>query len=257
MMRRFATVVLSAALFGVLSLVSALADTYPSRTVFMVVPYPAGGSTDVLARAVANELGELWGRSVVVENVSGASGILGAQKVAKSPPDGYTLMFTIDATVVSNRFLFKTLPYDPDKSFVPITMLARARQLVVAHPEFPANTMRELVEVARKTPVAYASSGPGTTTHLFYEALGRREKAHFVHVPYRGIIPQMTATMSGEVQVSLATAAVVGPNVKAGKLKLLAIGGQNRSSVFPNIETVGEAGYPYVDSVIWWALYAP
>jgi len=145
LMRRFLKVTLCAAMLCALSVVSALAQEFPSRTVLIVVPYPAGGSTDVLARALGSELSKIWGQSVVVENVAGASSIIGANKVAKAAPDGHTLLLTIDPTVVSNRFLFKTLPYDPDKSLVPITMLARSGQMVLANPSFPANSMREVV----------------------------------------------------------------------------------------------------------------
>ncbi len=196
---------------------------------------------------------------MVVENVSGASSIIGAGRVAKAAPDGHTLLFTIDPTVVSNRFLFKSLPYDPDKSLVPITMIARSGQMVLANPSFPANSLREVVDVARGTPgkVAYASFGIGTTSNLMFETIGKREGVQFLHVPYKGIMPNVTAVMSGEVQVTLASPATAGPMVKAGKIKALAIGGTKRSTIFPDIPTVAEAGYPYVDSVIWFGLFAP
>jgi tripartite-type tricarboxylate transporter receptor subunit TctC len=259
LMRRFLKVTLCAAMLCALSVVSALAQEFPSRTVLIVVPYPAGGSTDVLARALGSELSKIWGQSVVVENVAGASSIIGANKVAKAAPDGHTLLLTIDPTVVSNRFLFKTLPYDPDKSLVPITMLARSGQMVLANPSFPANSMREVVEIARSTPgkVAYASFGIGTTAHLMFETIGKREGVQFLHVPYKGIMPDVIAVAAGEVQITLASPATAGPMVRAGKIKALAIGGQKRSSLFPEVPTVAEAGYPYVDSVIWWGLFAP
>ena len=258
-MRRLLTATLSAALLCALCVVPTRAQQFPSRTVMIVVPYPAGGSTDVLARALAAELSKVWGQPVVVENVGGASSIIGANKVAKSAPDGHTLLLTIDPTVVSNRFLFKSLPYDPDKDLVPITLLARSGQMVLANPSFPANNLRDVVNAARASPgkIAYASFGIGTTAHLMFETIGKREAVQFLHVPYKGIMPDVIAVAGGEVQLTLASPATAGPMVRAGKIKALAIGGQKRSSLFPDLPTVAEAGYPYVDSVIWWGIFAP
>jgi tripartite-type tricarboxylate transporter receptor subunit TctC len=235
------------------------AQTFPSRNVFIVVPYPAGGSTDALARALANELSKAWKESVVVENISGAGSIIGARKVAEASPDGHTLLLTIDPTVVSNRFLYENLPYDPDKSFVPITMLAKSGQLVIANPSFLANNLRELIDVARQAPgkVAYASYGIGTQPNLLFETLGKNEDVQFLHVPYKGIAPDVNAVMTGEVQISVASPAASGALVRAGKIKALAIGGPKRSNLFPNVPTLAESGYGYVESVIWWGLFAP
>jgi tripartite-type tricarboxylate transporter receptor subunit TctC len=259
MLRRFLTVMLFAAMLCTLSVGSAFAQAFPSKTILIVVPYPAGGSTDVLARALANELSKVWGQSVVVENIGGASSIIGSSKVAKAAPDGHTILLTIDPTVVSNRFLFKSLPYDPDKGLVPVTMLARSGQIVLVHPSVAANSLREIVDVARRTPggVTYGSFGMGTNAHLMFESIGKREDVQFLHVPYKGIMPVVTAVVAGEVQVTLATAATAGEMVKAGKIKALAIGGQKRSSVFPDVPTLAEAGYPYVDSSIWWGIFLP
>jgi tripartite-type tricarboxylate transporter receptor subunit TctC len=258
-MRRSLAVALFAAVWCGLSAMSTFAQEFPSRTIFIVVPYPAGGSTDVLARALAHELSKVWGQSVVVDNVGGASSIIGTDKVAKARPDGHTLLFTIDPTVVSNRFLYKTLPYDPDNDLVPITMVARSGQMVLAHPSFVPNTMREMVDAARRAPgdIAYASSGFGAIAHLMFETLAKREGVQFLHVPYKGTVANVTAAMTGEVQVSLASPAVAGPFVKDGKIKALAMGGPKRSTLFPEIPTVVESGYPYVDPVIWWAMFAP
>ena len=248
-MRRLLTATLCAALLCALSVVPTRAQQFPSRTVTIIVPYPAGGSTDVLARALAAELTKVWGQSVVVENIGGASSIIGANKVSKSTPDGHTLLLTIDPTVVSNRFLFKSLPYDPDEGLVPITLLARSGQMVLANPSFPANNLREVVDAARASPgkIAYASFGIGTTAHLMFETIGKREGVQFLHVPYKGIMPDVNAVMSGEVPLTLASPATAGPMVRAGKIKALAIGGKKRSSLFPDLPTVAEAGYPYVE----------
>src|SRR5687767_14194341 len=163
-MRRLLNIAILAALSWALPIASANSQTFPSATVSVVVPYPAGGSTDIIARAIAGELAKIWKQSVVVETVGGASSIIGTNRVVKAQPDGHTLLLTIDATVVHNRFLYKNLPYDPDKSLLPITMLARSGQLVIAHPSFPAKNLSELVEAARRSPggVAYGSYGIGT-----------------------------------------------------------------------------------------------
>jgi len=204
-MRRLIPVTLLAAMLCMLSAVPALAQSFPAKPVRIVVPYPAGGSTDVIARALARELSTLWAQPVVVENISGAGSIIGAEKVATASPDGHTLLLTIDPTVVHNRFLYKKLPYDPDKSLIPVTMIARSGQFVIVHPSVTANNLRELVELARRTPgkIAYASYGIGTQTHLLFETLGKREGVQFLHVPYKGVAPATAAAVSGEVQASV------------------------------------------------------
>lgn len=246
-------------LAALLQAVPALAQEFPSRSVIIIVPYPAGGSTDVLARSLAAELAKVWGRPVVVENAPGASSIIGATKAANAAPDGHTLLFTIDSTVVSNRFLHKELPYDPEKSLAPVTMVARGGLFLLANPGLKAGNMRELVDLARRTPqkLAYASSGIATQANLLYETIGRREGVEFLHVPYKGIGPNLTATMSGEVQLTAASLAASGVSVKSGRLKALAITGPKRSALFPDVPTIAESGYPYVDYVIWFGLFAP
>lgn len=258
-MRRLLNLALLAALTWSLPFASARAQNFPSATVFVVVPYPAGGSTDVLARALASELSKIWKQSVVVENVAGASSIIGANRVAKASPDGHTLLLTIDATVVHNRFLFKKIPYDPDRSLLPVTMLARSGQLVIASPTFPARNLRELVDAARRAPggVAYGSYGIGTQPNLLFETIAEREGVKFLHVPYKGIAPVVTAVMTGEVQISVASPAAAGAMVKAEKIKALAIGGTKRSSMFPDVPTMAESGFPHVDASIWWGVFAP
>jgi tripartite-type tricarboxylate transporter receptor subunit TctC len=185
------------------------AQTFPSKPVRIVVPYPAGGSTDVLARALANELTQVWRQPVVVENIGGAGSIIGTERVAVSAPDGHTLLFTIDPTVVANRFLYNKLPYDPDKSLTPISMIARSGQFIIVHPSFPANTLRELVEVVRRSPgkIAYSSYGLGAHPHLVLETIAKREGLKFLHVPYKGIAPSTAAVVAGEVQLSIGSPA--------------------------------------------------
>lgn len=257
MMRRFVTVTLLAAMLCTLSVAPALAQVFPSKIVSIVVPNPPGAITDILARALANELGKFWGKPVVVENVSGAAMIIGSKKVANAQPSGHTLLLSVDSAVVSNRFLYKELPFDPDKGLTPIMMIARSAQLVLANESFAANNVRELVEAARRAPqrVAYATPGAGTPAHLLFAALGEQEGVQLLHVPYNGIAPAMTATMTGETQVTLAAYGAAASALKGGKVKALAIGGLQRSSLFPNIPTLAELGFSKIRCEIWWGLF--
>lgn len=234
-------------------------QSFATKPVRIVVPFPPGGGIDILARALAPELSQLWGQPVVVENIVGASSIIGTERVATSPGDGHTLMMTTNPTVVGNRFLFKSLPYDPDRSLAPLTMVLQSGQMVVAHPSFAANTIKELVELARRTPgkVTYSSYGNGTQPQLFFEAIAKREGVEFLHVPYKGIAPAQTAAIAGEVMLTVASPGQIGAMVKAGKLKALAIGATTRSREFPAVPTTAEAGYPYAVSSVWYGMFAP
>ena len=258
MMRRLVPI-LCAAMFGLILAVPALGQGFPSKTVHLLVPWPAGGSTDVLGRALANELTKVWGQPVIVENPAGAGSVVGAEKMVNAAPDGHILMLTIDPTVVANRFLFKKLPYDPDKNLMPITMVARSGQFVLANPSFPAKNLKELVEVARKSPgsVAYAGYGQGSQPQLFFETLAAKEGLKFLQVPYKGIAPAVTASVSGEVQVTVASPAASGAMVRGGRAKALAIGGAKRSPLFPDVPTIAESGFGYAASTIWFGLFAP
>ena len=249
---------LTAMLF-ILSSFSAFGQSFPSQTVRIVMPWPAGGSTDTLARALAKELSTVWGHPVLVENISGADSTIGASRVATASPDGHTLLLTIDPTVVGNRFLFKKLSYDPDKGLIPITMLARSGSFVIVHPSVPANSLRELVAMARAAPgkIAYASVGRGTPAHLVLETIGKREGVSFIHVPYKGVAPATTPVVSGEVSVSVASPAATGGMVRAGKVRAIAITSPSRTRLFPDVPSTAESGYPDVISWIWFGLFAP
>lgn len=259
MMRRLLPVALLAATLSVLPVFPAFAQSFPSQTVRIVVPYAAGGSTDVLARALAKELSTVWDRPVLVENIAGADSAIGASRVASSPPDGHTLMVTIDPTVVGNRFLFKKLPYDPDKGLAPITMLARSGNFVIVNPSFPAKNLRELVDIARASPgkIAYGSVGRGTPAQLVLETIGKREGVSFIHVPYKGVAPATTAVVAGEVPISVASPAATGAMVRAGKVRAIAITSPGRANLFPDVPSMAESGYPYVTSWIWFGFFAP
>ena len=245
------------AILCILSGVPALAQPFPSKPVRIIVPY-AAGTADILARALGNRLSNLWGQPVLIENVGGAAGNIGTGRVASAIPDGYTLLFTIDQTVVTNRFVFKTLPYDPD-SLIPITMLTYSGMFVIVNSSVPANSLHELVEVARRAPgtISYGDSGMGGPPNLFFETIAKREGVRFLHVAYRGIAAAISAVVSGEVQASGSSAGSAGGLLKAGRIKALAIGGARRSNLFPDIPTLAEAGYPYAEMSIWYGLFAP
>jgi tripartite-type tricarboxylate transporter receptor subunit TctC len=235
------------------------AQAFPSKPVRMLVPWAAGGSVDVLGRALASELGKAWGQPVVVENPAGAASIIGAGRVATSAPDGHTLLFTLDGTVVANRVVYRKLPYDPDKDLAPVTMIGRSALFIVAASTFGPKTMRELIEAARRAPgtIAYSSGGNGAPGHLLFELIASREAVQFIHVPYKGVAPAMAAAIAGEVQLSATSPGQGGSTIRAGKLAALAITGQHRAKGFPDVPTVAEAGYPYAGLTFWWGLFAP
>ena len=250
---------LSAALLALVPGLAVAQASFATKPVRIIVPYPPGGGIDILARALAPELSQLWTQPVLVENIAGAGGIIGTEKVATAPGDGHTLLMATNPAVVGNRFLYKSLPYDPDRSLAPVTMILQSGQVAVAHPSLPATTMKELVDLARRTPgkIAYSSYGNGSQPHLFFESIARREGVEFNHIPYKGIAPAQTAAVAGEVMLTIASPGQVGAMVKAGKLKPLAIGAATRSRDFPAVPTTAEAGYPYALSMIWYGMFAP
>ena len=243
----------------VFSPVAALAQSWPAKPVRIVVAYPPGGGIDVLARQLADRFSQSWGQPVVVENKPGANSILAADTVAKAPPDGTTVLMTSDATFSINPHLYAKLPYDAQKSFMPVTMLVLLQQLLVANPALPANTLAELIAFAKENPgkVNYASYGSGSQPHLSGEMLKYRAGIDLVHVPYKGISLAVPAVMAGEVQLTFAgIASSMGP-LKGGRIKALAIGGAKRSPLLPQVPTFAELGYPEVETHAWFGLFLP
>lgn len=232
---------------------------YPSRTVQFIMPWPPGSPLDLMTRALAAELSTLWKQSVIVENVAGAGSIIGAQKAASAAPDGHTLMMTANDTVVHNRFVYRKLPYDPDSSFIPVSMLARSGQFVVAYPQVEASTLKELVELAKRKPraLSFGSFGNGTRAHLLFAMMNQREGIDVLHVPYKGVMPAMTALIGGEVQLSVASPGQSGEMIRTGRIKPLVIAAASRSKMFPEVPTAVEAGYPYLEATIWLGMFAP
>ena len=234
-------------------------QSYPDRPVKIVLGVPPGGGLDVLVRGVAQELTGRWGKSVVVENRPGASGLIAAEGVANAAPDGYTLLATTDQIYMGNRYAFKNLPYNPDTSFANIVIMARAEQFLLANPEVPAKTLPELIALEKQKPgsLAYGTWGDGSPPHLVYETLNKNTGSKFLHVPYKGVAPVLNAITANEVQLSVGSSGVAGQLLKAGKVKALALAAKERSPLFPDVPTATELGFPDIQAFIWFGLAAP
>jgi tripartite-type tricarboxylate transporter receptor subunit TctC len=238
---------------------TALAQAWPAKPVRIVVAYPPGGGIDVMGRQIAERLGAAWGQPVIVENRPGANTIVATDHVAKSAPDGYTVLMTTDATFSINPHLYAKLPFDPQRDFIPVTMLVLLQQMLVAHPGLPANTLEQLVKLAKSRPgsINYASYGSGSQPHLAGEMLKNKAGIDLVHVPYKGISLAVPAVMAGEVQLTFAGIATSSAPLRAGRIKALAIGGEKRSALFPQVPTFAELGYPEVETHAWFGLFLP
>ncbi len=256
--RALATLALTA-LLGATASGPVLAQAWPAaKPIRLIVSYPPGGGADVMARLVAPKLSESIGQQVVVENRAGASGQIAADAVARSAPDGYTLLLDA-ASFATNPALFAKLPYDPATAFAPVTVLAQFPNMLVVHPPYAPKNVRELVELARAKPgsVSYASSGNGSAQHLAAELFAQRMGLDMVHVPYKGGGPAMTDVMGGQVPVFFANVASGLANVKAGKLRVLGLTGAKRIAALPDTPTLAEAGVPDYEVYEWNAIFAP
>jgi tripartite-type tricarboxylate transporter receptor subunit TctC len=233
--------------------------TYPDRSIKIIVPFTPGTGIDILARTLGQKLGDEWKQAVVVENRPGASGNIGTDAVAKSAPDGYSLLMTAN-TLVLNRSLFKSIPYDPVKDFAPIAPLAIGSLALVVNPSLPANSVKDLVALAKAQPgkLNYASPGNGTPHHLAMELFKSSTGTNLLHVPYKGTAGAVQDLLGGQVQVMFLPVHVALPQVEAGKLRMLAAGGTTRASATPNVPSLAEAtGIRNIDTDIWYGLYAP
>jgi tripartite-type tricarboxylate transporter receptor subunit TctC len=232
---------------------------YPTRPIRLIAPFPAGGTADVVARTVTNEVGAQIGQPFVLDNRSGANGIIGTDTVAKAPPDGYTLLH-VTASLVINPHIYRKLPYDALKDFDAVTNLViGAGYLIVVNPSVPVSSVPELIALAKKTQkVSYSSPGVGNTLHLAAELFNVRTGIKMLHVPYKGVAPAMNAVLSGEVQATFIPGTISLAHVKAGKLKAIAFTGASRWSVLPDLPTVKEQGIPNFElSGGWHAWFAP
>ncbi|HSD44719.1 MAG TPA: tripartite tricarboxylate transporter substrate binding protein [Burkholderiales bacterium] len=237
---------------------NALAQSYPNRPVRMVVPLSPGGFADVPARVIAPRLSEALGQTVFVENKPGAGATIGTDFVAKSKPDGYTVLFTGTPHVISPA-LYKNLPYDPMKDFAPVMLVASGPYVLVVNPQLPVRSVQELIAAARAQPgrIDYASSGNGSAQHLVSALFASMAGIELNHVPYKGSGPAMQDLLSGQVKVSFAGIPNVMPSLKSGKLRALAVSTPKRSPDLPDVPTVAEAGVPGYDATLWLALLAP
>ncbi len=250
--------ILFAGLWLTLGAATASAQTWPDRPVRMIVPYPAGGGTDTVARTVAQRLGDVFGQRFIVENRTGASGMLGAAAVAKADADGYTLLVGSPAEIALNQNLFKDMTYDPLRDLTPVTLLAWTPLVLAAHPSFAASTPAELLRLARAQQVDYSSPGIGSSHHLTGEYINKLQGTKLVHVPYRGAAPAITDAVAGQVKLTVSGMPPVVPFLQAGTLKALAVASRQRSPLFPNIPALAETeGFREVDFTNWFGLLVP
>ncbi|MBV8840731.1 MAG: tripartite tricarboxylate transporter substrate binding protein [Alphaproteobacteria bacterium] len=235
------------------------AQGWPNRPVTLIVPFPAGGNADVLARALAAELSEKLGQNFIVDNRTGAGGNIGGAAVAKAPADGYTMMFGTPGPIATNKLMFKSLPYDPEKDLVPVVLVARSPLIVVAHPSFPAKDLKELIAYAKANPgkVNAGNPGNGTLGHITSELLQQHSGIKMTHVPYRGTPPLTTDVLGGQIDVGFDFLSTYIPLVKDGKLRALAVTSRERVAELPDVMTVEQAGFAGFEASAWYAIVAP
>jgi len=237
---------------------NAPAQTYPARPIRLVVPYPPGGSNDVLSRITAQAMSPGLGQQVIVENRGGAGGMIGADNVAKSAPDGYSIV-NVQASFTANAALRTKMAYDPMGDFAYIGMMARGPLLAVVHPSLPVKNVKELIALARAKPgqINYGSTGTGGHNHMATELFARMSAIKIVHVPYKGVAPALTDLMGGHTQLVMTSLPSALTQVQAGRLKALAVGSEQRSSFMPEMPTISESGVPGYFAEFWWGLAAP
>ena len=246
----FAATVLSA---------SALAQNWPDNTVTVVVPWPAGGPSDIAARPLAKGLTTNLKQSFVIDNRGGGGGNIGTAAVTRAKPDGMTMLITSSAPIVINPSLYKKMPFDPAKDLIPVTNLLRAPLVLVAHPSVPAKNLKELMAFiqSKKGQFSYASSGNGTPQHLTGELFRSVTKLDMVHVPYKGSAPAISDLLGGHIPMMFDSTIAIMPHIKSGKVKPIAISGNKRSPLLPDVPTFAEAGLPAIESYAWYGLFVP
>jgi tripartite-type tricarboxylate transporter receptor subunit TctC len=235
------------------------ADPYPLKTVRVVVPFAAGGSTDLLARSIAQRLNEAWKQPVIVDNRAGGGGVVGSEHVAKSAPDGYTLLVGTVSTHAVASSLYAKLPYDAQRSFAPITEFAYIPQLLSVHPSIPVKSVKDLVALAKTRPGAldYGSAGSGSASHMAMELFKSMAQVSIVHIPYKGSGPALTDLLGGHLSMMFDVIMTSQPHVQSGKLRGLALSSLKRSAVMPEVPTIAESGYPGFEALVWFGLFAP
>ena len=251
-------------LAGLLTLMSvspllAQGDGYPNKPIRWVVPYAAGGGTDVIMRPIALMLGEVLGQSFLYDNRGGGGGVIAGEIVARASPDGYTMLVASPAVMTVNPSLFASMPFDPIKDFAAVTKVASTPNVLAAHPSFPVRTIQELVEYAKVNPgkVNWASSGTGAGGHLAMELFRIKAGVKVVHVPYKGAGPALVGLLGGNVDVLFAIPGVFMPHLKSGRLRAIGIGSLERIAILPDVPTLNESGFPGLESGSWYGLVAP
>jgi tripartite-type tricarboxylate transporter receptor subunit TctC len=244
---------------GMLLGAAALADTYPSRPVKIVVPFPAGGSNDIVARALAQKLSERTGQSFYVENRGGAGGNIGAEAVASADPDGYTLLLTAPPPLTINAALYKELRYDPANAFAPVALIASVPIVLAVNPSVEAKNVNELVALAKAKPgsLSFGSSGNGSTNHLAGELLKSMTGIDILHIPYKGAAPAMNDLVAGHIPMMFDNMPAVLAQVKGKSINAIAVAGAKRASAMPDVPTVAESGVPGLEASSWFGLVAP
>jgi len=237
----------------------AAAQSWPAKPVRLMVPFPPGGSTDIVARIVAQKLSERLGQSFVIENRGGAGGTIGTAVIAKSAPDGYSLTVASTSTHVVAPSVYAKLDYDPVKDFAPVSLMAVSPYLLAVNPSVPAKTLQEFIALAKKQPgkLNYASAGVGSTTHLAMEMLKSASSTFMLHIPYNGNGPAGTALIGGQVEALFGSLPALLPHAKSGRARALVVGTPKRSPSLPEVPTVAESGYPGFDASLWLAIMAP
>jgi tripartite-type tricarboxylate transporter receptor subunit TctC len=253
--------ILAAALCGLAMLCAeaAFAQAWPTKPIRLMVPFPPGGSTDIVARIVAQKLGERLGQPLVIENRGGGGGTIGMAATARTAPDGYNLAVASTSTHVVAPGVYPKLEYDPVKDFAPIGLMAVSPYLLVVNPGVPAKSLKELVDLAKSKPgkLNYASAGVGSTTHLAMEMLKNVSGTYMLHIPYNGNGPAGTAVVAGQVEILFGSLPALLPHAKSGRVRALVVGTPKRSPSLPDVPTVAESGYPGFDASLWLALVAP
>lgn len=254
---RFARGILAASMLASLA-PAALAQGWPTKTVTVIVPWPAGGPSDIAARPIAKGLSDGFGKPFVIDNRGGASGNIGSSIVAKSAPDGYTLLITSSSPIVINPSLYKDMPFDPQKDLAPVTNLIRVPLVLAVHPSVPAKNLKELLAYikAQQGKAQYASAGNGTPQHLTGELFKTVGKLDLVHIPYKGSAPAITDVLGGHVPIMFDSTIAILPHLKAGRLRPIAVTGAKRSAQLPDVPTFAEAGLPGVESYAWYGFFA-
>lgn len=255
---RFTTIALGIALL-VSGLPAAQAQSYPNKPIRLLVPFPAGGGTDVMARLLGQKMSESMGQPVLIDNRPGSDTIIAADILAKSPADGYTILLTLDIAVTTNPFMYSRLPYDPVKDLAPVSLVATTALIIVAGPKLPAQikTLPELVAYAKANPGKVNYGSGAATIPIVVELLKQTTGVEMVYVPYKGAAPTLQALLAGDIELGIADFFSFIPSIKQGKLRAIAVTGRTREASLPDTPTAIEAGYPNVELGNWWGVYAP